>query len=247
VGGGGWGGVRGVVFAPFEHLDHCEEVNRRLLDMLRPAGIPVVLLDRDITRFPLRSNYDLVALDNLQAGFLAADHLIRLGCRELRLLSEARAASSVDARAAGIREALLQRGVVASHELRIDGNPEDPEFIRRALCNCGIDAVICANDFTAARALKTLTLVGVSVPDDLRLVGFDDVRYATLVAVSLTTIRQPCREMATIAFRALEDRIRDAALPTRTILLAPALVVRDSCGAYANPARKTKGRARRRN
>jgi DNA-binding LacI/PurR family transcriptional regulator len=240
-------GVRGVVFAPFEYLDDCEQVNLRLLDMLRQSGLPVVLLDRDITRFPLRSNYDLIALDNLQAGFLAADHLIRLGCRELRLLSEAGAASSVEARAAGIREALVQRGLPLPRELRIDGNPEDPEFIRKAVCKRGIDAVICANDFTAARALKTLTQVGISVPHDLRLVGFDDVRYATLVAVSLTTIRQPCREMATVAFRALEDRIRDAAMPTRTMLLAPTLVVRDSCGAYTSAAKQTKGRTARRN
>jgi fumarate hydratase class II len=68
-----------------------------------------------------------------------------------------------------------------------------------------------------------------------------------VVAVSLTTIRQPCREMATVAFRALEDRIRDAAMPTRTMLLAPTLVVRDSCGAYTSAAKQTKGRTARQN
>ncbi len=81
-------GARGVFFAPFEHLENCAQVNQRLLDSLQQSGIPVVLLDRDITRFPMRSNHDLIALDNVQAGFLAADHLIRLGCRELRLLVE---------------------------------------------------------------------------------------------------------------------------------------------------------------
>lgn len=69
----------------------------------------MVLLDRDITRFPLRSSHDLIALDNVQAGFLAADHLLRLGCHDLRIFAVPGAASSVDARAAGIRDAILLR------------------------------------------------------------------------------------------------------------------------------------------
>ncbi|RLS53060.1 MAG: GntR family transcriptional regulator [Planctomycetota bacterium] len=238
--------VRGVFFAPFEHLENCEQVNRRLLDSLQQSGIPVVLLDRDITRFPLRSSHDLIALDNVQAGFLAADHLIRLGCREVRLLAEPGAASSVDARAAGIREALLLRGIPLPRELRIAGDPTDSQFIRKSVCGRGIDAMICANDYTAARLLKTLGQVGISVPQDIRLIGFDDARYATLVAVSLTTIHQPSRDIATVAFRALEARIRDASLPTCTMLLDPTLVVRDSCGAYANPAQESKSRTPRR-
>ncbi len=68
-------GARGVFFAPFEHLENCAQVNQRLLDSLQQSGIPVVLLDRDITRFPMRSNHDLIALDNVQAGFLAATTL----------------------------------------------------------------------------------------------------------------------------------------------------------------------------
>jgi DNA-binding LacI/PurR family transcriptional regulator len=94
--------------------------------------------------------------------------------------------------------------------------------------------------------LKTLGQVGISVPQDLRLVGFDDARYATLVAVSLTTIHQPSRDIATVAFRALEARIHDASLPTCIMLLDPKLVVRDSCGAYANLAQESRSRTPRR-
>jgi DNA-binding LacI/PurR family transcriptional regulator len=229
-------GVRGVFFAPFEHLEDCEHVNRRLLESLQQSGIPVVLLDRDITRFPLRSNHDLIAMDNVQAGFLAADHLIRLGCREIRFLVEPGAASSVDARLAGIRDALLLRGIPLPRELRIEGDPTDPRFVRKSNCGHGIEALICANDYTAARLLKTLGQLGISVPQDIRIVGFDDARYATLLAVSLTTIHQPSRHIATMAFRALEARVNDASLPTCTMLLGPNLVVRDSCGAYRDHA-----------
>ena len=225
-------GVRGVFFCPFEHLDKSEEVNSRLLEMLHQSGIPVVLFDRDLKRFPLRSNYDLIALDNQQAGFLAADHLLKLGCREFRLLSEPGSASSVDARVAGMREAIAQRGFTIPERLRIDGDPTDPAFIGKSIVDRGLEAVICANDFTAARLMKTLAQLEVDVPRDLRLIGFDDARYATLSAVSLTTIHQPFRELAAVVFRTLVDRIHDASLPIRTLLLAPKLVVRDSCGAY---------------
>jgi LacI family transcriptional regulator len=70
------------------------------------------------------------------------------------------------------------------------------------------------------------------VPRDLRVVGFDDVRYATWLPVPLTTVHQPCREIAAIAFRAMLERVADPAIPPRSLVLTPRLVVRESCGAY---------------
>lgn len=224
--------VSGVLFSPFERYDQSDQVNLQLLDMLRQAGIPVVLLDRDVARFPLRSDFDLVGLDNVQAGFLMAEHLIRLGCKQVRFLVEPGSASTLDSRLAGVREALQSHRILPPVNLRLEGNPEDGRWIRRELLSGKVEAVICGNDFTAARLLKSLAAAGVRVPEDLRIAGFDDVRYATLVAVSLTTIRQPCRELALVAFRTLEERIRDSTLPVRSIWLQPSLVVRDSCGAY---------------
>ena len=63
-------------------------------------------------------------------------------------------------------------------------------------------------------------------------VGFDDVRFATLLSVPLTTIQQPCRDIALTAFNAMRERIADPTLPSRSLLLAPKLIVRESCGAY---------------
>jgi LacI family transcriptional regulator len=70
------------------------------------------------------------------------------------------------------------------------------------------------------------------VPRDVRVVGFDDVKYATLLGVTLTTIHQPCRDIAITAFRAMLERIAEPTLPARSMLLSPRLVVRESCGAY---------------
>ena len=75
--------VAGVFFAPFEHTARREEVNRGLAEELRRAGIAVVLLDRDLAPFPARSEFDLVGIDNFAGGYALADHLLRLGCRDL--------------------------------------------------------------------------------------------------------------------------------------------------------------------
>jgi len=70
--------------------------------------------------------------------------------------------------------------------------------------------------------------------------GFDDVKYATLVSVPLTTIHQPCRDIAVMAFRTMMERLAEPTLPARSISLTPRLVVRESCGAYL-PRPKTAG------
>ena len=80
--------------------------------------------------------------------------------------------------------------------------------------------------------LRSLEKNKVQVPRDLRIVSFDDDKYATLVGVPLTTVHQPCRDIAIAAFHAMLDRIAEPGLPARTIFLTPQLVVRESCGAY---------------
>jgi DNA-binding LacI/PurR family transcriptional regulator len=95
-----------------------------------------------------------------------------------------------------------------------------------------VDALLCANDHLAAEFLIPLDKAGFRVPRDLRVVGFDDVRYATLLSVPLTTMHQPCREITSTALRAMLDRITDPGLPPRSLTLSPSLVIRESCGAY---------------
>src|SRR4051794_20380235 len=74
--------VAGVFFAPFEHTDRREELNRGLVEKLHGAGLAVVLLDRDLGAFPTRSEFDLVGVDNFAGGYVLAEHLLKLGCRQ---------------------------------------------------------------------------------------------------------------------------------------------------------------------
>ncbi len=231
--------VSGVFFAPFEHLPDREAVNSRLLDLLRQGGIPVVLLDRDARPFPQRSDYDLISIDHFLAGYLAATHLMRLGKTPMKFLCEPGSAPTIDARIAGVREAIVSDRQPLPKGLRVEGRAEDARFVKSAFGDRRTRGVICGNDFTAYRLLQTLKTLGVRVPDDLAIVGFDDVRYATFVTVGLTTLRQPCKELAHVAFRVMEARMQGSVDAATAHLLSPTLVVRDSCGAYVRtPERK---------
>jgi DNA-binding LacI/PurR family transcriptional regulator len=221
--------VSGVFFAPLELTPQKDAINRSVAEALGKAGIPVVLLDRDLVSYPERSRYDLVGIDNRRAGSVVTRHLIRSGRRRVVFLGRPGSAPTVDARLAGYRDAVSDSRMEGAAEVcRID--PEDRAEVRRILEALRPDGFVCANDFTAAHLLKTLTELGVSVPDKVGMVGIDDVKYASLLAVPLTTIHQPCASMGVIAIGAMLERLRDPNLPARDILLNFHLVVRESCG-----------------
>jgi len=224
-------GVSGVFFAPVEFAPHRDAVNRKVLKELKAAGIPVVLLDRCVMEYPERSEYDLVGLDNRRAGYLMADHLIRAGARRIGFLAVPGSAETVDDRIAGYREALYHHELPLDAKLVLRLSPEDTDALEMAIRSQKIDALMCANDLTAAKAMRTLLQLGIRIPHDLRVTGIDDVRYAELLPVPLTTFHQPCLDIGTVAVAAMLDRIRNPQLPPRTMLLNGQIVVRKSCGA----------------
>lgn len=229
-------GVSGVFFVPFEHQTDRESSNRRITERLRQAGIPVVLIDRDIGAFPARSEFDLVGVDNFAGGYMLAEHLIKLGMKRLAYVLRPLTASTVDARIAGARIAMMDHGLENPRQFVYPGDPTDLKFVRSFAQAHQLDAVLCTSDHIAAQLLQSLNRLGISVPKDLRLVGFDNVRFASLLTIPLTTMEQPCREIALTAFNALRERIANPTLPPRTLMLTPRIVVRESCGAFLRPA-----------
>lgn len=236
-------GLNGVFFAPFELVAHREEINRQIAERFRQVGIPVILIDRDIGPFPKRSDFDLVGLDNMAAGHLLAEHFLKLGCQRIAFVARPHSASTVDARIAGVREAFVRRGLDFPRDWVRIGDPKEAVFTRRLLAGRPWDALLCANDYTAAELLRSIQQQGGRVPDDIRVAGFDDVRFATLLSSPLTTVHQPCRDIAVAALRAMLDRILDPTLPPRSQLLTPTLVVRESCGTYIGTSASAPGRS----
>jgi DNA-binding LacI/PurR family transcriptional regulator len=232
-------GVAGVFFVSFELQADCESTNQRITERLKQAGIPVVLLDRDIGVFPNRSEFDIVGIDNVAGGYLLADHLIKLGVRQMVYIKRPLTAPTVDSRIIGAQKAILDNGLQIPQPFVYSGDPGDVKFVKSFAQNQKIDAILCTNDHLAAELLQTLTRIGIQVPKDLRLVGFDNVRFASLLSTPLTTVEQPVRDIAITAFSALRERMTNSTLPPRTLLLTPRLVVRESCGAYLHKNRSS--------
>ena len=93
---------------------------------------------------------------------------------------------------------------------------------------CGF---VCGNDRTAGELMRALLAMGCRIPEEFRIVGIDDVEYASLLPVPLTTVRQPCREIGEAAMAAMLERVARPGLYVRDILIECRLVVRESCGA----------------
>lgn len=224
--------VAGVFFAPLELTGEKETVNRRITRALERAQIPVVLLDRCYMPYPERSAHDLVGVDNRRAGYVAAAHLLSLGVRRLAFLGEQNAANTVDARITGFYEALRAFGVSPETDPVWRGSPQDESFVRRMMQAARPEGIMCANDLTAARLMQVLLGQGTRIPEEVRIVGMDDVKYASLLPVPLTTIHQDCAGIGAVAMSTMLERLEHPELPVRDVLVPTWLVVRRSCGAH---------------
>ena len=135
-------------------------------------------------------------------------------------------ADSVHVRFAGVdSEVRRSRGRPANI---IVAEPYDDKKIAAALEELRPDAIVCSNDIAAGMLAKTLRRLKVRVPRDVMLAGFDDVEAAAKMKPPLTSMRQPCFELASMAFRTLVERMANPGLPPRKLLLDTTLVVRES-------------------
>ncbi|HEX4164098.1 MAG TPA: substrate-binding domain-containing protein [Bryobacteraceae bacterium] len=206
--------VSGVFLAPFEFERAADKINRAILAALDRAAIPVVLLDHRPSHLSEAKRNDLVGLNNRQAGYMATEHLIHLGCKRIGFLSYHGSPSSISGRWSGYKAALDEHSLTP-----VEASSE-----------AGVEGWVCVNDRVAGQLMHSLLKGGVRIPADVRIVGIDDVGYASLLPVPLTTIRQPCRAIGEAALSTMLDRIRNPRMPARDLLLDGELIMRLSCG-----------------
>lgn len=220
------------------HLLRAKQVDGALVDglVLPPAtiarfvedGFPIVCLDRDIDS----PSVPLVQVDNRLGARLATQHLLSLGHTRIAHVAGARELRISDERATGYREALRDAGVAADARLVADGDFTEEGGYRatRTLLASGaaLSAVFAANDLSAIGAVRALTESGRRVPDDVSVVGFDDLRLAAFTSPPLTTIRQPAAEIARRATAILIDLTHGRRVRKLRYLFEPTLVVRGS-------------------
>ncbi len=233
--------VSGVFFMPIEVSERNRDVNVEIAEAFEKAGIGVVLIDRDIYPGLERSKYDLVCVNNERASYRVTEHLLSLGCKNIHFIAGPVDSSAVLDRINGYCHALAKYEVPLDqsriHRLSVhEENEMHPEKLEECLHNImpspeKPEAIICINDRTAAIVMRCLYNMGISIPDDVRLVGFDDLPFIAYLPVPLTTVRQPAESLAREAVRTLIDRLKHPEQPARDIILATDLIVRESCGA----------------
>jgi LacI family transcriptional regulator len=199
------------------------------LERLAASGIPVTLVDREAPGSGLAS----VAVDDEEGGYLAAAHVLGLGRRRLTFVGGPLSTPQVADRLAGARRAVAevadaQLDVVGCDGMTVLHGRAAGERLRSGPFRP--DAVFAANDLLAVGVLQALTLLGdVRVPEDIALVGYDDIDFAAAAVVPLTSVRQPAE---LIGWTAADFALRQAAgsldAADSSVRFRPELVVRAS-------------------
>ncbi len=212
--------VRGVLISPYGSVD-------TRLQRLRERGIGAVLVDR-------RSGdrrFSSVSVDDVAGGRIAAEHLLAIGRRRIAFVGGPENIVQVADRLAGAREA-----VAAVPGARLEVAPtaaltvlEGRRVGAALLAGERPDAVLAANDLVATGLLQALVMDGsVHVPDDIALIGYDDIDFASSAIVPLSSVRQPAELIGRTAVRILLEEESEPDAQPRNVVFQPELVVRDS-------------------
>ncbi|HSB96648.1 MAG TPA: LacI family DNA-binding transcriptional regulator [Spongiibacteraceae bacterium] len=173
-----------------------------------------------------------VSIDNIAAATLATQHLLGLGHRRIAFINGPVSTPLSKDRMQGYRQALKASGVPYSKDLSVRGDFSllSGEGAARALIasNVQFTAIVAANDAMAIGAIKVLRAQGRTVPDDVSVVGFDDIEFAQYVEPPLTTIRQPRREIGRATMTKMIKKLSDATDQASQIVLAHELIIRSS-------------------
>lgn len=215
--------VAGLLITPVGNV--LERLRR-----LRERGTSVVIVDR----MSRAKEFSSVAVDDKLGGQLAIEHLLGNGRRRIAFIGGPFGLTQVKNRLGAARKAVKLHG--SAEIIEIESSTMDAEAGRRATEELLAlpkrkrpDAVFAANDLVALGALQALTLAGVKVPDDMAIVGYDDIDFASSAAIPLTSVRQPALEMGRTAAAMLLEAIADPqTAKVRHVTLKPELVVRRS-------------------
>ena len=226
-------GVRGVIVgsSPFD-LGHFAELMSR--------GLSFVAFDLVTTGEGGEPAMDSVSIDNRRAGLLATRHLIELGHRRIGYVSGATPTMSRRDRLEGYRQALAEAGMAVDPKLIAAGDAaigyDDTHAAEHGrAAAAGLlrlarppTALVALNDMHAVGACAAVRDAGGSVPDDVSVVGIDDIPIAGLIHPALTTVRQPIEKLGAAAVELVVKRLRGDRGAARHIVFEPQLVVRAS-------------------
>lgn len=219
--------VDGVFFAPLEYTPLRDQLNNYIIDVLKKANIPVVLIDSDYVEFPQRSNYDLVSLNHIQASYLLTHHMREQKAKQVHFVSPPMSAKTIKLRQMGFREALYDTRTSSSTTLIHEGDPKDLDFVA-SIVEMGAEGILCSNDGTAITLLQSLAKLNLEVPKDLIVAGFDNLSYLSQIKTPLTSVAQPLELISSEAVRLMFERLDNRDRPTKTTSFSGILIERES-------------------
>jgi LacI family transcriptional regulator len=201
------------------------------LDALREQNFPYVLIDQaDAT-----DNSSVVEATNWQGAYEATHYLSQLGHTRIAFITGSLAIRSAIDRLRGYKAALVDCNIPVREELVIEGDYQQQTGyeITKSLLQ-SVDppptAIFASNDLSAFGAMDAARECGLRIPDNISIIGFDDIPQASFVYPKLTTVRQPLEQMGQVAVKMLLEQIEDQSRSPQRVALATQLVIRDSCG-----------------
>ncbi len=190
---------------------------------------PIVTLDRPIRGYRFNS----VLVENEQGSAAAVKHLIGHGFKKIVFLGLSERLYTINARYQGYRSAMLQAELTPDQYFTCATQEETLSVIRKTMASRKTPAAFfMSNNLVMRHALHALSLLNLTIPDDVAVVGFDDFEMADIFNPAITVVRQPALELGNVAAELLFSRIQDksGSQSGQQIVLPVELIVRQSCG-----------------
>ncbi len=214
--------VDGIILPPINDRDPA-------IIRLAEAGMPIVSVDRSL----VNASIDKVEVDNRQGAFEAVDHLLKLGHRRIAMIAGRQNVSTGRERRLGYEDALRTHGVALDEGLIRTGDYKQASghTLAKELLACSPrpTALFVVNNLMTVGAIEAIHKQGLRIPQDVAIIGFDDLPWAEALDPPLTVVRQPAYEVGRAAAELLLKRLTDPAAPAAWLRLRPKLILRSSC------------------
>lgn len=213
--------VGGLLLAPVSDND------QKVIDLVED-GIPIVCIDRGIT-----ADVDIVVVDNRQGAYNAVDHLIKKGHKRIAYISGLPNIATSKYRLQGYSEALRDNNIKVDEKLILSGDSKHKsgKILSAKLLDLKNppSALFTGNNLITLGALETIHSRGLTIPDDIAIIGFDDMPWSISLNPPLTAVSQPGYEIGKRATELLFNRINDPKRESVKVELKTKLIIRKSC------------------
>ena len=221
-------GVDGIIFTSA----HMNDLN---IQELAEEDFPIILVNRRTYKPSIKERVDYVGINNILGGYVAVEHLIRLGHQRIGVIGGQPDSSVGIERLEGGKKALETYGLEKTETYFLDGDflkGSGYEAGRRFMGMAGPPtAVFATNDYMALGAYEAIIDQGFKIPEEVALVGFNDIEFSAISGIDLTTIGQKKYEMGAVAVKLLVDRVEGRRIEeVQETILEPELIIRKTCG-----------------